>query len=279
MRRASASTWKRLKLVLALLGLAGILLVLPSRFTAPARVLFNEAAGPLETAVFQQGGKALAATGTLADIFLQKDRERALSGEVEKLQNENAALSDEALRLRDALHSVENLSLKGSGFRALRAPLSSYDVSAMRHSITVRAGSRDGVRRGLAVTAEGALIGVVRETGPSECRVQLITDPESSIACRVSRTRTLCILQGTGGEVCRAEWLDRDSFVEQGDVLVTTTLRVNERGSPQVPEGLPAATVISVRSGDMHPLFLSVEAAPRVNVRRLEGVEVLVPQD
>jgi rod shape-determining protein MreC len=255
-----------------------LLLVLPSRFTAPARVLFNEAAGPVETGVFQQGGRALSASGTLADMFLQKDRERALSGEVERLRNENAALTDEARRLRDGLRSVEKLSLKGSAFRAVRAPVSSYDASAMRRSITVRAGSNDGVARGLAVTAGGAFVGVVNEVGASECRVRLITDPASGVPCRVSRTRSLCILQGTGGEECRAEWLDRDSFVEQGDLLVTTTLRVHERSGLQIPEGLPAASVLKVRPGDMHPLFLSVEAAPRVNLNRLEAVEILIPE-
>jgi len=278
MRRASASAWKRVKLVLVLLGLAGVLLVLPSRFTAPARVLFNEAAGPVETGVFQQGGRALAASGTLADMFLQKDRERALSGEVEQLRNANAALTDEARRLQDMLRSVEKVSLKGTAFRAVRAPVSSYDASAMRRSITVRAGSNDGVARGLAVTADGALVGIVSEAGASECRVRLITDPASAVACRVSRTRALCILQGTGGKECRAEWLDRDSFVEQGDVLVTTALRVNERSELRTPEGLPAATVLKVRTGEMHPLFLSVEAIPRANLNRLEGVEIFIPQ-
>jgi rod shape-determining protein MreC len=278
MRKVSISTWKRLKLALVLFALAGFLLILPSRFTAPARVLFNEAVGPVETGAFQQAGRALATTGTLADMFVEKDRERALSGELARLRNENAVLSDEARRLGDRLRSVEKLSLKGFGFRAVRAPVSSYDASAMRRSITVRAGSKDGVAQGLAVTAEGALVGVVSEVGPSECRVRLITDPASGVPCRVSRTRSLCILQGTGGECCRVEWLGRDSFVEQGDVLVTTALRVDERSDLRILEGLPAGTVVKVGAGDMHPLFLSVEAAPRVNLDRLEGVEILIPE-
>lgn len=278
MRRVSSATWKRLTLFLVLLGLAAFLFIMPSRFTAPARVLFNEAAGPVETGAFQAGGKALAASGTLAETFLKKDRERALAVEVERLRNENAALADQARRLSLKLDSVQKLALQDAAFRAVSAPVSSYDASAVRRSITARAGSSDGVARGMAAAAYGALVGIVTEAGPHECRIRLITDPASAVACRVSRTRALCILQGTGGEDCRVDWLDRESVVEKGDLLVTTMLEPAPGGELLVPDGLPAATVLSVEGDRMRPLFLSVEAAPCVNLERLEGVEIVVAE-
>lgn len=278
MPEPSVRTWKRLKLLVGLLVLAGFMFLLPSRFTAPARVLFNEAVGPIQTAVFQGAGEMVAASGTLSEMFLDKDRERALAHEVVRLRNKNAALAEKLIGQELRLRSMERLEAKEFGVRAVHAPVSSYDATAVHRSITARAGTTDGVGTGMAVTANGALVGVVVEAGPFQSRVRLITDPASALPCRLSRTRELCILQGTGGEKCIVDWISRDSLAEPGNVLVTTSLAVDSRGELRVPDGLPAATVTRVEADKMRPLFLAVKAAPRVNLNRLEGVEVLVPE-
>jgi rod shape-determining protein MreC len=271
-------TWQRLRLFLVLVGVAAFVCLLPSRFTAPARVLSNEAVRAIESGAFEAAGNGLATGGTLTEMFLKEDRERALAREVARLRNENAALADEILRLEQSLGSIQKLALKDLPFRAVRAAVVSYDASSVRRSITVEAGSRDGVGRGMAVTAQGALVGVVAEAGPGQCRVLLITDPDSAVPCRLSRTRALCILQGTGGDDCLADWLDRDSMVEPGDVVVTAVLRVDPGSELRIPDGLPAGTVLRVERDKMRPLFLAVDAAPRVNIERLEAVEILVPE-
>ncbi len=269
--------WRRLRLLIVLTVLAAFLLLLPARFTAPMRVLFSEAAGPVETALYQGTGRALAATGTLTEMFLGEERERALAREVVRLRNENAALRDERRRLAGALAGARDLSVLGLRVEAVRAPVSSYDASATRRSIGVRAGTRHGVRPQMAVAAHGALVGVVTEAGPFQSRVRLITDPASALPCRAGRSRRLCILQGTGGAECMVDWLDRDSFVEVGDVLVTASLEAAP-GTAALPDGVPAATVTAVERDPMRPLFLSVRAAPRVDLERLEAVEILIPK-
>lgn len=219
----------------------------------------------------------LAATGTLTEMFRKKDRERALAREVIRLRNANAALAEQLLGERRILESVAALDVKRPAFRALRAPVSSYDSSAMSRSITVRAGSSDAVAPGMAVTADGALIGVVTEVGPRQSRVRLITDAGSAIPCRAGDMRALCILQGTGGDTCILDWVDRDAFVEPGDIAVTAAAGVDPESRLKVPPGLPAATVLRVERDEMRLLFLSVEAVPRVNLNRLEGAEILIP--
>jgi rod shape-determining protein MreC len=280
MRRLRPTTWRRIRFLAVLVVLAAFLLLMPSRFTAPARVLFNEALGPIETGVYQGVGEALVATGTLTEMFRREDRERALAREVMRLRNERAALEDRLRRLEMDRRSAQELLSKQFPVRAVRAPVSSYGTSALRRSITVRAGGRDGVGPGMAVTADGALVGVVTEAGLRQSRVRLITDPASALPCRLSRTRALCILQGTGAASCRVDWLDRDSFVEEGDLLVTASLEVGGRGGElRLPDGVPAATVERAAREAMRPIFLSVEASPRVDLERLEAVEVLIPHD
>jgi len=279
MRDIQPRTWKRLRLFLVLVAVAAFVCLLPSRFTTPARVLFHGAVGPIESGAFRAAGNGLAASGTLTEMFLKEDRQRALALEVGRLRNENAALADVAQRLEQALASVQKLTLRDRPFRAVHAAVTSYDASGVRRSVTVAAGTGDGVGRGMAATAQGALVGVVKEAGISQSRVVLITDLDSAVPCRLSRTRTLCILQGTGGDSCLADWLDRDSLVESGDLIVTAALRADPQSELHIPDGLPAATVLRAERDRMRPLFMAVEAAPRVNLDRLEGVEVLVPED
>jgi len=278
MARLSTRTWDRLKLLAGLLAVAAFVFLLPSRITAPARVLFNEAVGPVETAAFRGGGQAVAAGGTLTEMFLKEDRERALASEVVRLRNENIHLADTLVRQEFRLRSVARLEARQFPVRAVAAPVSSYDLSGMRRSFTVRAGTRDGVGEGMAVTADGGLVGVIIEAGPFQSRVRLITDPGSAVPCRVSRTRELCVLRGTGAETCAVDWIEQDSFIEAGDVLVTTSLEVPVRQKLRLPDGVPAATARRVSMDRMQPLFLAIEAVPRVDLGHLEGVEVLIPE-
>jgi cell shape-determining protein MreC len=48
---------------------------------------------------------------------------------------------------------------------------------------------------------------------------------------------------------------------------------------PLIPAGLPVASVTLAEPGGTDPLFQRVTAAPLVNVRRLEVVEVVVPAE
>ncbi len=275
-RRSARS---RLMLLVALVALSAFMFLMPARFTAPARVLFNEAAGPAQTATFQGAGQALVATGTLSDMFHAQDRQRALEREVVRLRNRAAALADQIRRQQARIQSLQKLDLNTLSHRIVRASVSAYDTSGMRRSIAVRAGTTDGVGAGMAVAADGALVGVVRQAGPYQSTVRLITDPESAVPCRLSRSREVCILQGTGAATCEVDWVNREkAFVEVGDLLTTASLATDWGGGLQLPDGLPAAAVISVRRDSMNPLFYAVEAVPGVNLTRLEEVEVLVPE-
>ena len=134
MRRMNARARSRLTLVVALVALSAFLFLMPARFTAPARVLFNEAAGPAETAAYQGAGQTLAATGTLSDMFRARDRQRALEREVVRLRNQSAALADELRRQQARIQSLQKLDLNALSHRAVRASVSAYDTSGMRRS-------------------------------------------------------------------------------------------------------------------------------------------------
>jgi len=275
--RRNSKARRRAVFFVYLLGLVIVVLLLPARLTAPSRILLAEFAAPGEQILFRAAGNGLAVTGTLRDAFLGQERERLAESQVRRLLNDYEKLRESVRGQEQRLKSFEALEVAEFRFRALSADVTAYDTSAMRQSIVVAAGRTHGVREGMAVVAEGAVVGKVAEAGVWHSRVRLITDPGSLLSCRLGRTRSLCILRGTGGADCEVEWVDRSSSVQLGDVLVSAPAETALTGQRLVPQGLPVAAVIGVERGRADPLFLWVKAAPRVNVRRLEFVEVIVP--
>jgi len=259
------------------LGVALVVCLLPARFTAPARVVFTEVVGPVEGVTFHAAGDTIATAGTLRDAFLGQERSRLTEREFESLQNRCHLLEDKLREWQRRLSSYEQLRIKGFSFRAVSAVVTAYDTSPMHRGITIAAGTRAGLREGVAVTAMGAVVGTVSEVGPWRSRVRLITDAVSVLPCRVQRTRDLCVMRGTGGVTCVVQWIERGREVRRGDVLVTSPVDdvVGER--PIVPPGLPVATVVHVERPGAEPLFQRVTAAPRIEPSRLEVVEVIIP--
>jgi len=268
---------RRCALIASVVACALLLMLMPAELTAPFRVVFTEAVGPVQQVVYDAVGDTLATSGTVSEMFFAHQRDRLLGKEVLRLRNELVAAQQRLELQRVRLESMQKLELKGLAFTAISAPVTAYDSSPMHHSITIGAGSSDGVRKGMAVCALGALVGVIEEVGPWRSRARLITDAGSSIAARLSRTRQICILQGTGKESLSVEWLDRHSDVKPGDHVVTACL--GRMGQPPclIPDGLPLATVVSVGRDPTELHFLSVVAQAEVNLARLEAVEILVP--
>jgi len=275
---------KRMHLLIVFMAVSVMLLLLPSRLTAPARALLGELPGPGQALLMRAGGDAAVAGGSLPEMYGARQRERALAVEVQRLRNEVLHLRDEVEQARKHVEAVQALSLLAPHVRIVRAPVASYDSSALRRSITVRAGTRHGVRPGMAVTSSGALVGVTTECGPWQSRVRLTTDPGSAVACRLMHAdpdvrpgaRPLAILAGTGADQHTVEWLGPKEFPEPRDYLMTASLSSEGATDLLIPDGVPAARIVTVEPDPMTPLYLAVRAEPHVNLARLEYVEVLV---
>ncbi|MBS3764078.1 MAG: rod shape-determining protein MreC [Planctomycetes bacterium] len=279
MAQISQQTRKKVVFLAYVVGVAVFLLVLPARFTAPARVVFIQAAGPLETTMFRMSGDAAAFSGTLRDCFLARERLRLDKKQVHKIANRNVVLKERLKQQNNILEDLKKLEIARPRFRTLGASVSSYDADPMHRSITLAAGSRKNIRKGQAVTAEGTLVGIIMEAGPWYSRVRLITDPASRLPCRIQRTRRRCILHGTGATHCEVEWVDRRSDVQPDDVLVTAPVSKLVSEKPLIPPGMPVATVKAVKKPREDPLFWRIPASPRVNLERLESVVVIIPAE
>jgi rod shape-determining protein MreC len=190
---------------------------------------------------------------------------RRLQSELDRLRIENQITSEllsENERLRAAL-----------GFKKLNPPLSvavqiiGKESSPSSSTITVNRGSADGLDRDLAVITPDGIVGRVQAVLPGTARVQLLTDPGSTIAVRVQRNREEGLLEGKLDR-CALKYVSYYVDVQEGDLLVTSGL------DGIYPKGLPVATVTKVRKHESSS-FQTVYAEPVVRISRLEEALVL----
>ena len=197
--------------------------------------------------------------GYLFLVRTERENERLLA-ELGRLRLENQITNEllsENERLRAAL-----------GFKKLNPPASvvvqiiGKESSPSSSTITVNKGSEDGLVRDVPVDTPDCVHGRVHSVLPGTARVQLLTDPGSTIAVRVQRNREEGLLEGKLDR-CALKYVSFYVDVQEGDLLVTSGL------DGIYPKGLPVATVTKVRKHEASS-FQTVYANPVVRVSRLE---------
>ncbi|GAB4299689.1 MAG: rod shape-determining protein MreC [Desulfuromonadia bacterium] len=136
-------------------------------------------------------------------------------------------------------------------------------------TIMIDRGSSSGVTDGAAVIAASGIVGQVVRVSPESARVLLFTDPASSVAGVIQRTRARGVVKGKGGGRASVEFTLREDDVTVGDLVVTSGV------GGIFPKGLPIGEVTVVRKGE-YGIFQNIEIHPSVNLARLEEVLVCV---
>ncbi|HET8615850.1 MAG TPA: rod shape-determining protein MreC [Actinomycetales bacterium] len=220
-------------------------------------------------------GTVTAAGRAVGDAF------SALGGgprdEIDRLKRENASLRLQAAATDDdrrRAHELDDL-LRTAGLGRYRiVPARVVAVANGEdgvRSVTIDAGSRDGVRIDMTVLDGDGLVGRVRRVGPLTADVLLVTDPSFSVGVRLEATGRIGVARGSGDKPMRLELLDAQTSVEPGARMVTLG-SVGDR--PFVP-GVPVGEVLDVRRS---PGTLSRTGAvrPFVDVATLDLVGVVV---
>ena len=168
------------------------------------------------------------------------------------LRKENAALKSEIERLRYRLGELEQAERENADLRRLLgapAPDAGRHVAARViadpggpyvRSVLIRAGSRDGVRRGQAVMTADGLVGRITEVGTITARVMLLSDLNSRTPVLIAASGERAVLAGTNADLPRLLHLPRAAQVEKGQRIVTS----GHGGT--LPAGLPIGEVVEV---------------------------------
>lgn len=195
------------------------------------------------------------------------------------------ALADLA-EAKAGLREVEQLRLQAKlqsdrpQWRMLQARVQGADPTGQQLFLTVDRGTRDGVKPGMAVVAQGPnYIGQVTEVSERSAKVMLIIDVSQTVGARLDSGADGVVygLSRRGGWL-QLRHLDRDAEVGAGELVLT-----NDRGdlrTSQVPGGLIVGRVDDTKvTRDPQADTLTVEVNPLVDYEQLQVVTVVLTDD
>lgn len=196
------------------------------------------------------------------------------------LISENVALRKQLLLANARLDRLGSVQVENQRLRKLLggthgfrlevqlASLIDIDLDPFRHRLVLDAGSRQGVKEGLAIIDADGVMGQILTVSPTNATAILISDPSHAIPVQVARTGLRTVVFGTG----RADQLEVPSIplgadLRVGDVLVTSGI------GGRFPAGFKVGTIKQLHPDDTR-LFVVAEVRPAARLDR--GGEVLL---
>ena len=192
-----------------------------------------------------------------------------------------SALREQNQQLRQMLSNAEEYRQEAQRLQALLdmkqvsgvtgpvAHIVGRSANAWDQSITIDAGSEDGVEEGMTIMGATGVIGQVTNTSPRTSSVRLLTDPNSGAAVMIQSSRANGVVRGSLNGILYLEDLDEEAIPEVGDVVVTSGLG----GSYE--RGLIVGAVVSVNKTTSNPGG-TIIVSPNDNASLLEEVIVVV---
>jgi len=109
--------------------------------------------------------------------FLEQ-KTNELNSEIILLKNENQSLVNKLKNISDFRQILPSgINIKENYHIVLAEVIIKSDVSVWRRSFLINRGYNDGLQNGFTVVSGKYLVGKISDVGPSNSRVQLITDP------------------------------------------------------------------------------------------------------
>jgi rod shape-determining protein MreC len=270
---------RRTRLVLAVLLAAAIALItldFRDGGTSPARRAGADVFGPIERVAHD-------VTGPVASFFDSVTGGRSAQATIASLQRENAqlraALSAAELSRSDSSQLARLLRLDAGGYRIVAASViaAGGDYS---DTVTLDAGSRDGIRPDETVLNGAGLVGTVTGVTADTSTVLLADDASSVLGVQVASTGQVGEVSGAGKSMSGPVMLRLTLFgasppLRVGQELVSYASIGNQ---PEV-QGVPVGTVFSVQAS-AGSLTQAALVRPYVDFTALGvvGVVVQVPR-
>jgi rod shape-determining protein MreC len=219
-------------------------------------------AGPVSDAV--DGVSSIGDDADEADRLRRRNEELTRRLRTSELDRNRAAQLDAMLRVAGA-----------GRYRVVPAQVIAIGAAqSFSWTVTIDAGTRDGVRADMTVLDGDGLVGRVKTAGPSTATVLLAVDPESSVGVRLEGSMEVGFTTGQGIDDDGAldlRLLDGQSSVAPGDRLVTFG---SQGDTPYVP-GVPVGVVRSVQGSPGSQTRTAV-VEPYVDFTALDLVGVVV---
>ncbi len=205
--------------------------------------------------------------GAPRDLVTLRTQNAELEAEVSQLQAQ-------VIDLQQRVNETEILAALVDFSRA--NPESSYkaasvigrDPSPFLHYVIINRGSNEGIQRGMPVVTNEGLVGRVDAVIADAARVQLITDPVSSVNVHLKNANTDAVLNGSVTGDVSLDLISQDATVNPGDLILTSGL------GGGFPADLIVGQVVNVRKLPAE-LFQQATVQSAVDFSRLQIVLVI----
>lgn len=201
------------------------------------------------------------------DVNRIRQRNIELEAEVSQLQAEIISLKQQIDETR-VLSALVDFARVNPEYRYVAASVIGRDPSPFLQYVILNRGSDDGLRRGMPVVTQQGLVGRIAAVTAGAARVQLITDPASSINVRIEPSRSQAVLKGEITGDISLDMIPQSAPVQTGDLVLTSGLGGN------YPPEILIGQITGVRSRD-NDLFKQASVAPVVDFTQLEIVLVI----
>jgi rod shape-determining protein MreC len=201
------------------------------------------------------------------DVVTLRARNAELESQVSQLQAQVIELQ-QRVNETEILAALVDFSRTNPESTYKAAAVIGRDPSPFLHYVIINRGSNDDIRRGMPVVTNQGLVGRVDAVIADASRIQLITDPASSVNVRLQNADTDAVLNGSVTGDVSLDMISQDVAVEAGDLILTSGL------GGGYPSDLIVGQVVNVRKLDFE-LFQQATIQPAVDFTRLEIVLVI----
>jgi rod shape-determining protein MreC len=201
------------------------------------------------------------------DLARMRQRNLELEAEVSRLQSEIIELKQQISETRILSALVEFARVHPDN-RYVAAAVIGQDPSPFVKYVIINRGSDSDLRRGMPIVTQQGLAGRVAAVTASAARVQLITDPTSSVNVRMEPSGAQAVLLGSFTGDLSLEMIPQTASVQIGDLVLTSGLGGN------YPLDVLVGQITSVRRQETD-LFQHAVVQPVVDFSKLEIVLVI----
>jgi rod shape-determining protein MreC len=207
----------------------------------------------------------------IAHIGSLRSENNALKAQIKTLQGQaSQSISEKRIiqELTKLLKLSEDLQLTGVSGRVVGESVSNFEWS-----VTIDKGSADKVQINDPVVSGDGLVGHVIQVASHACKVQLIIDPESAVAGRLTSSGETGLLVGQRSRPLTMDLVNSTAKVFDQEPVVTSGYQ-GGLYPPEIPIGTVSHTFSRLGS-----LNTTIEISPGVDFSALEFVLVITKKE
>ena len=264
MRKINFRNWKKIVLVLIVLGIAFFAL------SGYMNKVIDRLMGP----VIRVQSTVMERLNFVVNLFSISQTEVELAAENEVLKKQVAELQNYIIQLQqnlneaDILYALLGFARSSPDEQYVPAKVIGKDPSPFLKYILIDQGSDQGIRSGMPVVTNKGLVGRIEAVTASAARVKLITDSTSMINAVVTDVDAECMVQGSITGDVTIEMVSQDVKLEPGQIVQTSGL------GGDFPADFIIGQVLNVNQIN-NEIFQSASILPAEDFNSLQAVLVV----